>query len=178
MAQAKNSGVKTTPAANAAPAAKNAAALTAPATVAQPFSTALANLAKAGQAAAKGAAAGVAAATAKPAVQTIAPVGVATRNAGQAATIAGFALVGVNGRKQPLASSVTAAIWQAALAHQLGANGAMPTQAHIKAACPTVNPTSCGLGLTQYKAYTGQTKGKAALTLAQVQALATPATPK
>jgi hypothetical protein len=144
-------------------------------TVANPFSTALANIAKKGNATAKQAAAGVQAATSKPAVATIAPVGVATRNAGQAATMPGFALVGVNGRKQPLASSVTAAIWQAALAHQIGANGAMPTQAHIKLACPTVNPTSCGLGLTQYKAYTGQLKGKPLLTIAQLRSMATPA---
>lgn len=147
---------------------------TATKTVANPFSTALANIAKKGNATAKAASAGVQAATAKPAVQTVAPVGVAVRNAGQAATIPGFALVGVNGRKQPLASSVTAAIWQAALAYQMGNNGSMPTQAHIKLACPVVNPTSCGLGLTQYKAYTGQIKGSAPLTLAQVQALATP----
>lgn len=141
--------------------------------VANPFSTSLANIAKKGNATAKAASTGVAAATAKPAVATIAPVGVATRNAGQATTIAGFALVGVNGRKQPLASSVTAAIWQAALAYQLANNGTMPTQAHVKLSCPTVNPTSCGLGLTQYKAYTGQIKGSAALTVAQLTALAT-----
>jgi hypothetical protein len=137
----------------------------------------LANIAKKGNATAAAAKAGVAAAAAKPSVGTVAPVGVATRNAGQATTMPGFALVGVNGRKQPLASSVTAAIWQAALAHQIGANGAMPTQAHIKLACPSVNPTSCGLGLTQYKAYTGQLKGKPTLTLAQLGAMATPATP-
>ena len=136
---------------------------------------ALKQLAAKGTKTANAAAKGVAAAAAAPLVQTIAPVGVATRNAGQAATIPGFALVGVNGRKQPLASSVTAAIWAAALAHQLANNGTMPTQAHIKLALPTVNPTSCGLGLTQYKAYTGQTKGMPTLTVAQLTALAVPA---
>ena len=154
-------------------AAANAAALQAPASAVQsPFAAALAQVAARGTKQATQAAAGVAAATAKPAVGTVAPVGVATRNAGQAATMPGFALVGVNGRKQPLASSVTAAIWQAALAHQLANNGAMPTQATIKLALPTCNPTSCGLGLTQYKAYTGQTKGSPALTIEQLKALA------
>lgn len=155
-----------------------APALQAPATVAAPFKGMLQALAKKGNATATAAASKVNAAAAAPAVGNIAPVGVATRNAGKAATIPGFALVGVNGRKQPLASSVTAQIWLAALAHQLSNNGAMPTQAHIKLACPTVNPTSCGLGLTQYKAYTGQCKGMPTLTLAQLQALATaPAAP-
>ncbi len=150
---------------------QTATKLVAPATATNAFTVALQQLAVRGTATATAAAQGVASATAKPAVLTVAPVGVATRNAGKAATMPGFALVGVNGRKQPLASSVTAAIWQAALAHQVGNNGAMPTQAHVKLACPTVNPTSCGLGLTQYKAYTGQRKGAPALTLAQVQAL-------
>ena len=153
-------------------AVKNAAALVAPAAPVNPFAVAMAQVAKRGAAQAAKAAQGVTSTANAPAVGSVAPVGVATRNAGKAATMAGFALVGVNGRKQPLASSVTAAIWQAALAHQLANNGAMPTQAHIKLACPTVNPTSCGLGLTQYKAYTGQTKGAQALTVAQLQALA------
>jgi hypothetical protein len=167
---------KATNATNATKAAnKNAAALQAPASApANPFAAAAAQLAARGSKQATQAATGVASATSKPAVGTIAPVGVATRNAGQAATIAGFALVGVNGRKQPLASSVTAAIWQAAMQYQQQ-HGTMPTQAHIKLACPTVNPTSCGLGLTQYKAYTGQTKGAPVLTPAQLAALATPA---
>lgn len=151
----------------------NAAALVAPATVANPFAVAMAQVAKRGAATAKAASKGVNATAASPAVGSIAPVGVATRNAGQQATIPGFALVGVNGRKQPLASSVTAAIWLAAMAHQLANNGAMPTQATIKLACPTVNPTSCGLGLTQYKAYTGQVKGTAPLSPAALAALAT-----
>lgn len=160
-------------------AAKNAAALQAPAaSPANPFATAMAQVAARGAATAKAAAKGVTSTAAAPAVGSIAPVGVATRNTGKASTMPGFALVGVNGRKQPLASSVTAAIWQAAMAHQLANNGAMPTQAHIKAACPTVNPTSCGLGLTQYKAYTGQCKGMPVLTLAQLQAMAkAPASP-
>ena len=145
-----------------------------PPVVANPFAVAMAQVAKRGATTASAANSGVNATVAKPSVGTIAPVGVATRNAGQAATMPGFALVGVNGRKQPLASSVTAAIWQAAMAHQVANNGTMPTQAHIKLACPTVNPTSCGLGLTQYKAYTGQTKGSAPLTVAQLVALATP----
>ena len=140
-------------------------------------SVALAQLAAAGNKQATAAASAIQAASAKPAIGTVAPVGVATRNAGQAATMPGFAAIGVNGRKQPLASSVTAAIWQAALTHQLGNAGAMPTQATIKLACPTVNPTSCGLGLTQYKAYTGQSKGSVQLTLTQLQALAIPAKP-
>ena len=153
-------------------ATKAAAALQAPsAAAANPFAAAAAQLAARGSKQATQAATGVASATSKPAVGTIAPVGVATRNAGQATTMQGFALVGVNGRKQPLASSVTAAIWQAAMAYQVQ-HGTMPTQAHIKLACPTVNPTSCGLGLTQYKAYTGQTKGTPVLTPAQLQALA------
>lgn len=154
--------------------AKNpAAALVAPATVVNPFAVAMAQVAKRGAATAKAAAKGINTTAAAPTVGSIAPVGVATRNAGQQATIPGFALVGVNGRKQPLASSVTAAIWQAAMAHQLANNGAMPTQATIKLACPTVNPTSCGLGLTQYKAYTGQVKGTAPLSPAALAALAT-----
>jgi hypothetical protein len=164
----------------AAPKAANAGkALQAPAAAANAFKASLQQLAAAGTKQANAAAAAAAKAAAAPAVpQGIAPVGVAVRNAGQAATIAGFALVGVNGRKQPLASSVTAQIWLAALAYQLSNNGTMPTQAHIKLACPTVNPTSCGLGLTQYKAYTGQCKGMPALTLAQLQALAAaPAAP-
>ena len=154
--------------------AKLAQSLQAPAPAANAFNVALQQLATRGAKQASAATAAVTAAAAKPAVQTIAPVGVATRNAGQATTMPGFALVGVNGRKQPLASSVTAAIWQAAMAYQVANNGAMPTQAHIKLACPTVNPTSCGLGLTQYKAYTGQIKGSAPLTLAQLAALAVP----
>ena len=154
-------------------AAKNAAALAAPAAApVNPFAVAMAQVAKRGAATAQEASKGVTATAAAPKVGTIAPVGVATRNAGKQATMPGFALVGVNGRKQPLASSVTAAIWQAAMAHQLANNGAMPTQAHIKLACPTVNPTSCGLGLTQYKAYTGQVKGAPVCTVAQLQALA------
>ena len=154
--------------------AKNpATALVAPTTVVNPFAVAMAQVAKRGAATAKAASKGVTATAAAPTVGSIAPVGVATRNAGQQATIPGFALVGVNGRKQPLASSVTAAIWQAAMAHQLANNGAMPTQATIKLACPTVNPTSCGLGLTQYKAYTGQIKGTAPLSPAALAALAT-----
>lgn len=147
--------------------------LVAPATktVANPFSTSLANVAKRGAATAQAASKGVTATAQAAKVGSIAPVGVATRNAGKQATLPGFALVGVNGRKQPLASSVTAAIWQAAMQHQLANNGAMPTQATIKLACPTVNPTSCGLGLTQYKAYTGQTKGAPVSTPAQLVAL-------
>lgn len=144
-------------------------------TVANPFSTSLANIAKKGQATAQAASKAVDKAVDNKAVDNVAPVGVAVRNAGQATTIPGFALVGVNGRKQPLASSVTAQIWLAALAHQLGASGTMPTQAHIKLACPTVNPTSCGLGLTQYKAYTGQVKGSKPLTVEEIKALAVPA---
>lgn len=156
-----------------------AAALQAPAaSPANPFAVAMAQVAKRGAATATAAAKGVQSTAQAPAVGNVAPVGVATRNAGQATTIPGMALVGVNGRKQPLASSVTAAIWLAALAHQLSNNGAMPTQATIKLACPTVNPTSCGLGLTQYKAYTGQVKGSPALTVAQLQQLAVaPAAP-
>lgn len=150
-----------------------ASALVAPATVVNPFAVAMAQVAKRGAATAKAASKGVTATAAAPTVGSIAPVGVATRNAGQQATMPGFALVGVNGRKQPLASSVTAAIWQAAMAHQLANNGAMPTQATIKLACPTVNPTSCGLGLTQYKAYTGQTREFGAVTVEQLKALAT-----
>lgn len=153
-------------------AAQTAAALHAPAAPISPFAAALAQVAARGTKQATAAAAGVTAATNKPAVGTVAPVGVATRNAGQAATMPGFALVGVNGRKQPLASSVTAAIWQAAMAHQLANGGAMPTQATIRLACPTVNPTSCGLGLTQYKAYTGQPKGSTPLTVEALKALA------
>lgn len=148
----------------------------APAQAANPFKQALQQLAKAGQATASKASKGVTATAAQ--AGNVAPVGVATRNAGKAATIPGFAMVGVNGRKQPLASSVTAQIWLAALAYQLANNGTMPTQAHIKLACPTVNPTSCGLGLTQYKAYTGQCKGMPTLTLAQLQTMAqAPASP-
>ena len=149
--------------------------LAAPASVAAPFKFALQQLAAKGSKTADAASKAVDKAVDVPAVANIAPVGVATRNAGKATTIPGFALVGVNGRKQPLASSVTAQIWLAALAYQISNNASMPTQAHIKLACPTVNPVSCGLGLTQYKAYTGQKKGSVALTLAQVQALATPA---
>lgn len=160
-------------------AAATAKGLQAPAAApAAPFKAVLQQLAAKGNKTAAAAAKGVATAAAAPAVGNVAPVGVATRNAGQATTIAGFALVGVNGRKQPLASSVTAAIWLAALGYQLANNGSMPTQAHIKAACPTVNPTSCGLGLTQYKAYTGQCKGMPVLTVAQLQSLAAaPAAP-
>lgn len=162
-------------------AAKAAAALVAPVAatvVADPFKTSLQNIANAGKATATAAAKAVSKAAEAPKVGNVAPVGVAVRNAGQATTIPGLALVGTNGRKQPLASSVTAQIWLAALAHQLANNGTMPTQAHIKLACPTVNPTSCGLGLTQYKAYTGQCKGMPVLTLAQLQAMATaPAAP-
>lgn len=153
------------------------AALQAPA-AANPFKQALQQLATRGAKQSSAAGAAVSKAAQAPAVGNIAPVGVATRNAGKATTIPGFALVGINGRKQPLASSVTAQIWLAALAYQLANNGTMPTQAHIKLACPTVNPTSCGLGLTQYKAYTGQCKGLPALTLAQLQGMAAaPATP-
>lgn len=149
-------------------------ALEVPATVAATFgSVALKQLAAKGHATAEAASKAVDKAVAVKAVADIAPVGVAVRNAGQATTIPGFALIGVNGRKQPLASSVTAQIWLAAMAHQLANNGAMPTQAHVKLACPTVNPTSCGLGLTQYKAYTGQTKEFGALTVDQLKALAT-----
>lgn len=160
-------------------AAATAKGLQAPAAApAAPFKAVLQQLAAKGNKTAAAAAKGVTAAAAAPAVGNVAPVGVATRNAGQATTIPGIALVGVNGRKQPLASSVTAAIWLAALGYQLANNGAMPTQAHIKLACPTVNPTSCGLGLTQYKAYTGQVKGSPALTVAQLQQLAVaPAAP-
>jgi beta-lactamase class A len=159
-------------------AAKQAAALVAPPVVASPFKTSLQNIANAGKATATAASKAVEKAATAPKVGNVAPVGVAVRNAGQATTIPGLSLVGTNGRKQPLASSVTAQIWLAALAHQLANNGAMPTQAHIKLACPTVNPTSCGLGLTQYKAYTGQCKGMPVLTLAQLQAMATaPAAP-
>ena len=150
-----------------------ASALVPPATVANPFAVAMAQVAARGSKTATAAKKGVEKATDAPAVGNIAPVGVAVRNAGQATTIPGFALVGVNGRKQPLASSVTAQIWLAAMAHQLANNGAMPTQATIKLACPTVNPTSCGLGLTQYKAYTGQVKGTAPLSPAALAALAT-----
>lgn len=154
-------------------AAKNAKALQAPATVVvNPFKVAMQQVAARGAKTASTASKGVDKVTQAPAVGNVAPVGVAVRNAGQATTIPGFALVGVNGRKQPLASSVTAQIWLAALAHQLSNAGSMPTQAHIKLACPTVNPTSCGLGLTQYKAYTGQCKGMPVLTLVQLQAMA------
>ena len=154
------------------------AALTVPATVVNPFKQALQQLATRGTKQATAASKSVSTAANSPSVGNIAPVGVAVRNAGQAATIPGFALVGTNSRKQPLASSVTAQIWLAALAYQLANNGTMPTQAHIKLACPTVNPTSCGLGLTQYKAYTGQCKGMPVLTLVQLQAMAVaPATP-
>lgn len=146
--------------------------LTVPATVANPFAVAMAQVAARGSKTASAASKAVAKAVEAPAVANVAPVGVAVRNAGQATTIPGFALVGVNGRKQPLASSVTAQIWLAAMAHQLANNGAMPTQATIKLACPTVNPTSCGLGLTQYKAYTGQTKEFGALTVDALKALA------
>jgi hypothetical protein len=151
---------------------KDAIKLVAPDAVVNPFAAALAQVAARGAKTANAAAKAVDKAVHVKAVDNIAPIGVATRNAGQATTIPGFALVGVNGRKQPLASSVTAQIWLAAMAHQMGNNGAMPTQATIKLACPTVNPTSCGLGLTQYKAYTGQVKGSAALTVEQIQALA------
>lgn len=151
------------------------APLAPPAPVVNAFGAALKQLADRGNKTAVAASKAVDKAVDAPAVANIAPVGVATRNAGKASTIPGFALVGVNGRKQPLASSVTAQIWLAALAYQIANNATMPTQAHIKLACPTVNPTSCGLGLTQYKAYTGQTKGKVALTLEQVKSLATPA---
>lgn len=150
-----------------------ASALVPPATVVNPFAVAMAQVAARGSKTATAAKKGVAKAADAPAVGNIAPVGVAVRNAGQATTIPGFALVGVNGRKQPLASSVTAQIWLAAMAHQLANNGAMPTQATIKLACPTVNPTSCGLGLTQYKAYTGQTREFGAVTVEQLKALAT-----
>lgn len=160
----------------AAKATKAATVVQAPATAANPFKQALQQLAKAGTATAAKASKGVQATAAQ--AGNVAPVGVATRNAGKAATIPGFAMVGVNGRKQPLASSITAQIWLAALAYQLANNGSMPTQAHIKLACPTVNPTSCGLGLTQYKAYTGQCKGMPILTVAQLQAMAqAPASP-
>lgn len=155
-----------------------AAPLTAPDAVANPFKVALQQIAARGTKTATEANKAVDKAAHAPAINNIAPIGVATRNAGKATTIPGLALVGVNGRKQPLASSVTAQIWLAALAHQLANNGAMPTQAHVKLACPTVNPTSCGLGLTQYKAYTGQCKGMPVLTLAQLQAMAeAPASP-
>lgn len=160
----------------ASKASKQAPAVQAPAGAATPFKGMLQQLAKQGAATASKANKGVQ--TTASQAGNVAPVGVATRNAGKATTIPGFALVGVNGRKQPLASSVTAQIWLAALAYQLANNGSMPTQAHIKLACPTVNPTSCGLGLTQYKAYTGQCKGMPVLTLAQLQAMAqTPASP-
>ena len=179
MAKATNNTTATAKANSKAKA--TAAALAAPATTTagpNPFKQALQQLAQRGEKQAATAAKGVSATAAAPSVGGVAPVGVATRNAGQAATIPGFAMVGVNGRKQPLASSVTAAIWLAALSYQLANNGAMPTQAHIKLACPTVNPTSCGLGLTQYKAYTGQCKGLPTLTLAQLQAMAqAPAAP-
>lgn len=168
MAQATN----TTKATRTGKASKQAPAVQAPAQAATPFKGMLQQLAKQGIVTAKAASKGVQSTTQAPTVGNVAPVGVAVRNAGKAATIPGFALVGVNGRKQPLASSVTAQIWLAALAYQLANNGAMPTQAHIKLACPTVNPTSCGLGLTQYKAYTGQCKGMPTLTLAQLQAMA------
>ncbi len=165
-------------------AAATAAALSAPATgtaspdVVNPFKVAMQQVAARGAKTASAAATAVDKAAHAPAIANVAPVGVAVRNAGQATTIPGMALVGVNGRKQPLASTVTAQIWLAALAHQLANNAALPTQAHIKLACPAVNPTSCGLGLTQYKAYTGQCKGMPALTLAQVQAMAVaPAAP-
>jgi hypothetical protein len=157
-------------------ASKGNAPVQAPAGAATPFKGMLQQLAKSGQATATKATKGVQATASQ--AGNVAPVGVATRNAGKATTIPGFALVGVNGRKQPLASSVTAQIWLAALAYQLANNGTMPTQAHIKLACPTVNPTSCGLGLTQYKAYTGQCKGMSLLTIAQLQAMAqAPAAP-
>lgn len=160
-------------------AAKLAATLVAPTTtVANPFKVALQQVAARGTATATAASKAVSKATTLATVGNVAPVGVAVRNAGQATTIPGLGLIGVNARKQPLASSVTAQIWLAALAHQLANNGALPTQAHIKLACPTVNPTSCGLGLTQYKAYTGQCKGMPVLTLAQLQAMAVaPAAP-
>jgi hypothetical protein len=177
MAQATNTTSTSNKASKgASKASKQAPAVQAPAGAATPFKGMLQQLAKQGAATAAKATKGVNATATQ--AGNVAPVGVATRNAGKAATIPGFALVGVNGRKQPLASSVTAQIWLAALAYQLANNGTMPTQAHIKLACPTVNPTSCGLGLTQYKAYTGQVKGMATLTIAQLQAMAqAPAAP-
>lgn len=125
------------------------------------------------QAASAGAAGTVAAATAPAA-------GTQTRLAVQAAgPAAGFAPVGVNGRKWPALGPVTQQIWQAALAWQL----ASPTQALPSAGknsvytlalmAAGVKPASISCGLTQYKAYTGQNKGAAPLTLAQLQALAT-----
>lgn len=124
-------------------------------------------------AAVQGAAGTVQAATAPAA-------GTQTRLAVQAAgPAAGFAPVGVNGRKWPALGPVTQQIWQAALAWQL----ASPTQALPSAGknsvytlalqAAGVKPASISCGLTQYKAYTGQNKGAAPLTLAQLQALAT-----
>ncbi|CAB4194367.1 hypothetical protein UFOVP1254_25 [uncultured Caudovirales phage] len=124
-------------------------------------------------AAAAGAAGTVQAATAPSA-------GTQTRLAVQAAgPAAGFAAVGVNGRKWPALGPVTQQIWQAALAYQL----ASPTQAlpsagknstyTVALVAAGVKATSVSCGLTQYKAYTGQNKGAAPLTLAQLQALAT-----
>ena len=85
----------------AAKAAKAAAALAAPvAAPVNPFAVAMAQVAKRGAATATAAAKGVQSTTQAPAVGNVAPVGVATRNAGKAATMPGFALVGVNGRKQ------------------------------------------------------------------------------
>ena len=173
MAQATNT---TSTSNKATKGASKAAQVQAPAQAATPFKGMLQQLAKQGAATASKASKGVQATATQ--AGNVAPVGVATRNAGKAATIPGFAMVGVNGRKQPLASSVTAQIWLAALSYQLANNGSMPTQAHIKLACPTVNPTSCGLGLTQYKAYTGQCKGMPVLAIAQLQAMAqAPAAP-
>jgi hypothetical protein len=139
----------------------------------QPANAGLVALAQHTHAAVQGAAATVQAATA-PATGTQARL--AVQAAGPAA---GFAAVGVNGRKWPALGPVTQQIWQAALAYQL----ASPTQAlpsagknsvyTVALVAAGVKATSVACGLTQYKAYTGQAKGAAPLTLAQLQALAT-----
>lgn len=153
----------------------NKAALQVPATVANPFSTAIANVVKAGQKTAAAAGKGVAGTVAAPTVGTAAPVGVAARNAAlvQGAP-AGFAAHGCNGRIWPNTGAVTARIWQLAMQAQLA--GTVPTGPSIYAASgQTINSNSAGLGLTQYWAYTGQTQCKGAprplLTVAQLAAL-------
>lgn len=130
------------------------------------------------QIAAQTAAASVAA-DASVAAATAPSAGTQTRLAVQAAgPAAGFAAIGVNGRKWPALGPVTQQIWQAALQWQLASKTqSLPSAgknslytAALQAA--GVKPTSISCGLTQYKAYTGQGKGAAALTLEQLKALA------
>lgn len=61
-----------------------------------------------------------------------------------------FAPTGLTGRPLPGAATVTAAIWAAFV---VGAT----TCSAGKLALPWVNPTSVGLGQTQYRAYVGKT---------------------